>query len=285
MAQTSGVRWTPQVDASPAPVITAAGASHPGAVRAHNEDAWLVGPPIFLVADGMGGHSAGDVASRLVVESFADLRDRPSITVADIEQAVGTARTSIAALATDPDTAPGSTLIAAGFVAEGSQGYWLVANIGDSRAYVLSESGFEQISRDHSVVQEMIDAGEIDSDEARVHPERHVITRAIGAMPDSPPEFVLIPVVGGSRLLLCSDGLSGELSDAAIERILRDGEPPSVAVARLVAGAVEAGGHDNVTAVVVDVVDSGTDRVATTLGHSFSSRPTVDTIPTKKKAS
>ena len=238
MTQTTAVTWTPDI-VSAGVTLVASGSTHEGAVRSHNEDAWLVSPPVYVVADGMGGHAAGDVASRLVIEAFTELAGRDDVTAPDIERVLESSRTAVAALATSPVTAPGSTVVAAVYVVERGRGYWLLVNIGDSRAYLLTPERLEQVSHDHSLVQEMIDAGEIDERQARVHPDRHVITRAIGAVDDAAADFTLMPARGGTRLLLCSDGLTGELDDARIERILRGGASAAVTSARLVAAAVE----------------------------------------------
>lgn len=276
MTQTSAVTWTPDI-VSAGVTLVASGSTHEGAVRTHNEDAWLVSPPVYVVADGMGGHAAGDVASQLVIEAFAELAGRDDVTAPDIERVLESSRAAVAALATSPVTAPGSTVVAAVYVVERGRGYWLLVNIGDSRAYLLTPERLEQVSHDHSLVQEMIDAGEIDERQARVHPDRHVITRAIGAVDDAAADFTLMPARGGTRLLLCSDGLTGELDDARIERILRGGAAAAVTSARLVAAAVEAGGRDNVTAIVIDVIGSDVLSQADTLGHC--SDPEVDTVP------
>ncbi|MBM7515559.1 PP2C family protein-serine/threonine phosphatase [Nocardioides nitrophenolicus] len=234
-----------------------AAATHPGRVRSVNEDSSLVAPPVFLIADGMGGYARGDVASRLVVESFESLASLHEVLPADVEAAIATAQTRVAALAAEFSSAPGSTLVTAAYVLEDGHGYWLLANIGDSRAYTYAGGVLEQISKDHSVVQELIDAGRLTRDQALGHPERHVVTRAIGALTRSEADFALIPAEPGSRLLLCSDGLTSELSDTAILHILSEGADPGRTSLTLVDAAVAAGGHDNVTVVVVDVEGVG----------------------------
>lgn len=234
-------------------LVYAAG-SHPGRVRTVNEDSSLVAPPVFLVADGMGGYARGDVASRLVAESFEPLAALSTVQPGDVEAAIADAQRRVAALASEFTSAPGSTLVAAAHVLEDGRGYWLLANIGDSRVYSWTEGVLEQITKDHSVIQELIDAGQISRDEALAHPDRHVVTRAIGALTDSEADFALVPAVAGSRLLLCSDGLHSELSDTAILHIMSEGMAPDRTVATLVEAAVAAGGNDNVTVVVVDVV-------------------------------
>lgn len=246
-----------------------AAGSHPGRVRTVNEDSSLVAPPVFLVADGMGGYERGDVASRLVVESFEPLAARHDVQPGDVEAAIAVAQRNVAALAAELSSAPGSTLVAAAHVLEDGRGYWLLANIGDSRAYLFSDGVLDQVSKDHSVVQELIDAGEITQEEALGHPERHVVTRAIGALTDSEADFALVPAPAGSRLLLCSDGLTSEISDTAIFHILSEGMSPHNTVKTLIDAAVAAGGHDNVSVVVVDV-------------HGQADVPDEDTRPSLK---
>ena len=250
--------------------LSFATASHRGRVREVNEDSWLVAPPVFLVADGMGGYARGDVASRLVVESFEPLAALDDVQPADLDGAIEASRRKVAALAAEFTSAPGSTLVAASYVLEDGHGYWLLANIGDSRAYGFADGVLDQISKDHSVIQELIDAGTITREEALGHPERHVVTRAIGALADSEADFSLVPAAPGSRLLLCSDGLTSELSDTAISHILSEGMPPERTVHTLIHAAVSAGGHDNVTVIVVDV-------------HGEGDRPAEDTRPSLGK--
>lgn len=243
-----------------------AGGTHVGRVRTVNEDSSLIAPPVFLVADGMGGYARGDVASRLVVESFEPLAALDDVHPSDVDAAIAASRRKVAALAAEFTSAPGSTLVAAAYVLEDGHGYWLLANIGDSRAYSFADGVLDQLSKDHSVIQELIDAGEITRDEALGHPERHVVTRAIGALVDSEADFSLVPAEPGSRLVLCSDGLTSEISDTAISHILAQQLPAHETVHTLIDAAVAAGGHDNVTVIVVDV-------------HGVGDRPVEDTRP------
>jgi serine/threonine protein phosphatase PrpC len=188
----------------------------------------------------------------LVVESFEAMRTGP-VTVADVTVAIDRCFASVDALRGAPFSAPGTTLVLLAYVREDDRDQWLLANIGDSRAYGLAAGALRLLSHDHSVVQEMIDAGEISEAEARVHPERHVITRSIGAMETSAPDLTLFEVVPGARFLLCSDGVTGELDDDEIARILSESATAALAVEQLIDAAVQAGGHDNVTALVIDV--------------------------------
>lgn len=220
-------------------------------MRAVNEDALLAYPPVFLVADGMGGHDAGDVASRLAVEEFAQLAGQPHATSDDVHACfTRTAERIREAL----DGRPCGTTVSGVAVAEheGSS-YWLVFNVGDSRVYRWVEGHLRQISVDHSVVQEMLDNGALDAEQARSHPERHVLTRALGSGASPEPDYWMIPAGPHDRVLVCSDGLTGELSDAAISEVLGLFADPQEAAQELVRLAVDAGGHDNVSTVVVDV--------------------------------
>lgn len=238
------------------PVRTSWGsATDRGLVRSVNEDALLAFPPVFLVADGMGGHDAGDVASRLAVEEFAQLAGRPTTGADEVHGCfTRTAERIREAL----DGRPCGTTVAGVAVTEHEgSAYWLVFNVGDSRVYRYADGQLRQISVDHSVVQEMLDRGEITPDEARRHPERHVLTRALGSGPLPEPDYWLLPAGPHDRLLVCSDGLTGELDDDLIAQVLAELADAQDAAQRLVELAVEAGGHDNVSTVVVDVATSG----------------------------
>lgn len=240
-----------------------------GRVRKANEDAWLADPPVFVVADGMGGHDRGDVASAIVVEEFARLAsdgydaERGAEAVAatleavqerilafDAEQRAGGAAADFSA---------GTTAVVALLVDSASGPVWLLANVGDSRAYRFTDGELEQVSVDHSLVQELVDTGQITRDAAAVHPSRNVITRALGGagLPggvSGEADYFLLPLVAAERLLLCSDGVSGMIDDDRIAGILASCDDPRDAAEQVVAAAVAAGGHDNATAVVVDVV-------------------------------
>lgn len=248
-------------DASPISLpLTFGAASHPGRVRRVNEDGWYAEAPVFLVADGMGGHRAGDVASSIVVETFDAMVRSGPVDAASLETCLARCQELIGALASDEaPAAPGSTVVAAVHVVEDGNAYWLLANVGDSRAYQWHQDRLEQVSHDHSVVQELIDAGELDPRDAAAHPERHVITRALGAVQNSPADYSLLPALPGSRLLLCSDGVTTELDDATLARLLAmDVSDPQLATL-IVDAAVDAGGHDNATAVVVTVRGASSD--------------------------
>jgi protein phosphatase len=238
-----------------------------GLLRETNEDAYLVAPPVFVVADGMGGHEHGDVASRIVVEEFARLAERgfePTRGREAVTAALEASQRRIGELASPgpgPRRTPGTTVVAALLVedADGAPA-WLLANLGDSRIYAMAAGELRQVSVDHSVVQEMVDSGEITAAQASAHPERHVITRALGGPVLEPADFFELGLAEAERLLLCTDGVSGLVDDARIAEILTQSPDPRDAADRLVAAALDAGGDDNATAVVVDVVGLGPDQ-------------------------
>ena len=232
-----------------------------GLVRKVNEDSYLVSPPVFVVADGMGGHSGGDVASQMVVEEFQRLAEAydPCRGADHVSAAFARAQTRIvdygnAHRALHPGWHAGTTAVVAVLVDDAGVAKWLLANLGDSRIYRMTEGRLEQISVDHSVVQELIDSGQITAEEASVHPERHVITRALGSPGGIEPDYFLMPLGAIERLLLCSDGVTGMIEDKEIEEILESVADPRDAADSLVRAAVAAGGRDNATAIVVDVV-------------------------------
>lgn len=227
-----------------------------GRRRAVNEDALLAEFPVYLVADGMGGHDAGDRASAAVVAAFRPLVGRSDLTVDDVTRAIEAAHAAVAAIATRTTRGAGSTLTAVVAVRHDRVQRWLVVNIGDSRAYRLVGDRLEQVTIDHSVAQEMVDAGRLARADMAAFPGRNVITRAVGGERSS-ADYWLLPIVTGERLLLCSDGLSSELSDEAIRAGLTLGGAPGRTAKSLVAQAVSLGGRDNITAIVVDVIAGG----------------------------
>jgi serine/threonine protein phosphatase PrpC len=234
-----------------------------GLVREVNEDAFLASPPIFVVADGMGGHDGGDVASAIVVEEFGRLADAgydPRRGAEAVASTLGRCQSRIAAYGEEQVRSghhrwyAGTTVVVALLVEDDTGPQWLLANLGDSRIYRFAKDELDQVSVDHSVVQELIEAGTITSDDVPTHPERNVITRALGGPEMAEADYFLLPLPSVERLVLCSDGVSGMIDDDAMAAILRDTDDPRDAADRIVAAAVAAGGRDNATAVVVDVV-------------------------------
>ena len=236
-----------------------------GLRRELNEDSYIASDPVFAVADGMGGHEAGEIASGLCVRALAGMPQiatgERSITAAVLQQYLVRADQSIREAT---GARAGTTLTGAVVVEQMGMPYWLVLNIGDSRTYRLSQGRFEQISVDHSEVQELVDAGEITAQEATVHPRRHVVTRALGTGDETEADYWLLPMEEGDRVLVCSDGLTGELSDDDILRILSTVAEPQDAVDALIQAALRSGGRDNVTAIVVDARNVANDDGAGT---------------------
>ena len=240
-----------------------------GRVRQVNEDAFLVAPPVFVVADGMGGHDRGDVASRIVVEEFGRLAEEGYDGARGTDAVASTLRRCqerIAAYDEEQraagahDFSAGTTAVVALLVVQDEEPLWLLANVGDSRAYRFTHGRLEQVSVDHSVVQELIDGGRIEPGDAAEHPARNVVTRALGGSVSGEADYFLLPLPAAERLMLCSDGVSGMLDDEAIAQILARCDDPRDAADEVVTAAVAAGGRDNATAVVVDVVGLGDDK-------------------------
>jgi serine/threonine protein phosphatase PrpC len=252
-----------------------------GRRRATNEDSFVAEHPLFLVADGMGGHDAGEVASAAAITAFRPLTGNDSVSIDQIRSALAEATSSVAALAdTHGRSAAGTTITGVAVADQAGVPYWIVINLGDSRTYLLADGVLEQVSVDHSLVQELVESGELEQADAGADPRRNVITRAIGAKSHGEADFWLIPATAGDRILVCSDGLTGELDDSAIAATLL-GEPVAqIAADRLVHEAVLHGGRDNVTVLVVDVlsVSSGPSDAETAQAAAGDDR-SEDTLP------
>jgi len=234
------------------PGLRIASATDAGRHRHGNEDSLLAEFPVFIVADGMGGHDAGDIASATVVRAFGPLVGRDDVSADEVADAARRAHQTVAALSDRTRRGAGSTLTGVVQVRHDGVPFWLVVNVGDSRVYRVVGGKFERMTIDHSYVQEQLDAGLITLDEADVFEHRNVITRAVGA-PDSPADYWVHPVEPGERLLVCSDGLHSEVSEAELYEVLAGDDDAGEAVSRLIELALDHGGHDNITAVVVDV--------------------------------
>lgn len=238
-------------------VLDWAGRSDVGRRRAVNEDSVLFSPPVFAVADGMGGHAAGDRASAAVVERLAALAELAEHGYLDVSRLDG----ALAAAADDIDDFAAHIPIGAGTTVTGvllalldGDPHFAVFNIGDSRVYLFADGEFSRVTRDHSVVQEMVDAGLIDERQAEDHPESNVITRAVGFRESPQPDLWMLPMRPGMRLLLCSDGLTKEVDDRRIRRYLTESGSAAQTADDLMDAALAAGGRDNVTVVVIDVM-------------------------------
>jgi serine/threonine protein phosphatase PrpC len=229
-----------------------AAASDAGRVRPGNEDAAVAEEGIFAVADGMGGHAAGEVASHVAIDAIR------SHTPADgIVEAVRVANRAVWERADeDPRLrGMGTTMCALGLVDDGNGPQVRIVNVGDSRAYLLRDGVLEQITDDHSLPADMAREGRITVEEAKVHPQRNILTRVLGNDPDVEIDEFPIDPFRGDRFVLCSDGLFNEVDDEHIATVLRREHDPQVAVDELVRLANEGGGRDNITVVVVDVLD------------------------------
>lgn len=233
-----------------------------GRVRSNNEDSLLVEPPLFAVADGMGGPAAGEVASAIAVATVKTAfgQDHSRDTLAD---AVRLANEAIYERAhQDPALrGMGTTLTAVALVPENGDEVIAVVNVGDSRAYRMRDGELERLTDDHSLVEEMVRIGEISADEAAIHPKRHILTRALGVQPEVEVDCFAVTPFAGDRYVLASDGLMNEVTDHDIAIVLRRHPDPDDAARSLVDQAKVNGGSDNITVVIVDVVDDD-DRAA-----------------------
>jgi len=236
--------------------LRAAGGSDVGMVRSNNEDQLIVADPLFAVADGMGGHAGGEVAALTAVEALRRAFD-------DDHSATGlvsaTLRANRAVWERGQQDAKlhgmGTTLCALALVVEDDEQLLAIVNVGDSRAYRLHDGELEQLTEDHSLINDLLREGQISEDEAAVHPQRHVLSRVIGVDPNVEVDCLqLLPLVG-DRYVLCSDGLTREVSDGQMASVLRRLADPKEVVKELIAQARASGGNDNITVVVVDVAD------------------------------
>lgn len=245
--------------------VSVGASTHVGNVRKNNQDAVLAASPLFAVADGMGGVAGGEVASALAVERLNVFGGATAVEPSSVLAAVQAANTAVfERRRADPSVAEMGTTVAGVALTrhEGSDAL-LVFNVGDSRIYRAQGAALEQLSTDHSVVEELIEAGRITTEQAATHPERNVVTRVIGGEPTVQIDsWILVPSVG-DRFIICSDGLSGELDDDRIAAVVADVMQADALADKLVATALAGRCRDNVSVVVVDVVGVGsTDDVA-----------------------
>ena len=237
-----------------------------GRIRQQNEDSFIADPRLFVVADGMGGHNAGEVASAIAVRTMLDAAGDG---FTDHETFVAAVRAANAAIHDAADglseqRGMGTTLTAVAplRLGAGEPPALSITNVGDSRTYVFRDGELRQLSVDHSYVQELLSEGLVTAEEARVHPRRNIVTRALGIDGSVSPDAWVIPLVVGDRFLLCSDGLVDEVTDADIATVLRSVTDPNRAASELVAAANRNGGRDNVTVIVVDVHSADTSAPA-----------------------
>ncbi len=229
-------------------------ATRVGARRAHNQDTFGARPPVFVVADGIGGHCAGDLASREAVQSLLAVADRAEVTDEMLDNALADARARINRIpVSDGKRPPGTTI--SGVIVTYCNGVpcWMVVNLGDSRTYRLDAKGLRQLSVDHSVGQKLIEAGVAQAGPQQL-PVGNILTRAVVGGREHSPDVWRLPMHAGDRILVCSDGLSSAVDDSSIMRVLQTVRDPQAAVDALIDTAIRAGGGDDATAVVVDAV-------------------------------
>lgn len=237
-----------------------------GRVRAHNEDTAVATDTVFVVADGMGGHAAGEVASRIAAETIGELADQPRLQVGDVVDQVAEAnRRILESAARHPEqTGMGTTAAGLAVVGAGESWKWAVFNVGDSRVYRCLDRHLTQVTADHSEVWELVRHGFITPEQARRHPARNIVTRSLGRDPMGDVDTWVLPPHPGEVFVICSDGLSNELQREQIEAVVNSMADPGQAARELVRRAVEAGGRDNVTVIVVasqgDEADSDVDE-------------------------
>lgn len=235
--------------------------THPGTVKSVNEDAALAQPPVFVVADGVGGSDHGEYASQLVIDLFAGLAEKPDLSTDDVVECLQQCHEEVRRLQQSKSISTATTACGAVAVRMGQAAYWVIFNIGDSRVYRIRGGAgtLQQISVDHSHVQELIDAGLLDPADAETHPNRNVVTRAVGA-DHFLPDYWLAPVVAGDRLMICSDGLLRDSDEQRVHEIVgRRTDGPDVIAQELLTLALDSGARDNVSVIIVDVADDDAD--------------------------
>jgi PPM family protein phosphatase len=257
-----------------------------GRMRTNNEDSYLSERPVAAVADGMGGHNAGEVASAIAIEELTALRGKgpwPNDKAAtdDLKRAIVRANRRIREMAAGDRelNGMGTTLVA---VLEDGDSIHL-ANVGDSRAYLLRQGELTQVTVDHTLVQELVDDGRLSPKDAERHPQRSMITRALGVDHQVEIDLFTYKLLPGDRLVLCSDGLSDVLNPPQIRNALLRVRHPQKAAERLVGLAVEGGGPDNITVIVIDTEQAGTepdttDDLAPGIGSATGAMPAVDDL-------
>ena len=234
--------------------------SRMGVNREVNQDSMLckltpVGdlPDLFIVADGMGGYNGGDVASRYTIDNIQDylINNTGGTLISTIKEAIAATNFGLRKKASEQPRLKGfgTTLVLATVIDNTLH----VANIGDSRLYVNEDGHIRQITEDHSLVEAMVKKGELDRSEARFNPHKNMITRALGSEPSVEADFFEVELTAGSRILLCSDGVSNMMDDSIIENIMNDNKDPEKTCKVLIDTAKENGGRDDMTAVVINI--------------------------------
>jgi protein phosphatase len=239
-----------------------AGKTDPGKKRRRNEDSYVIDPPLFAVADGMGGAQAGEVASQLAAAALRDGNGGGGDAAEKVVALIQEANRRVWQRANEDAAASGmGTTVTAALV--DSEGRVTFGHVGDSRAYVLRGDKLEQLTEDHSLVAELVRRGELSPEEAESHPQRSVITRALGTDPDVDVDTFSVQAVAGDVFLICSDGLSSMIDDETMRSAIADNRADLDGAARaLVNAANRGGGEDNITAILFEVGDGGADDVS-----------------------
>nr|WP_274637506.1 protein phosphatase 2C domain-containing protein [Microbacterium bovistercoris] len=237
-----------------------------GRRREANQDALLAEYPLFVVADGMGGHIGGEIASTSTIDRLRPVAESGAVSPKAIEKALSRAVKDIAGHPGSTDDGTGTTVTGVYLEASGDDPHWVTLNIGDSRVYLQRDGQVIQITTDHSVVQELIAAGRLSPEEAENHPYGNVITRAVGPSDSVKPDYVRLDLVDGDRFVICSDGLTKELTDYGIQHFLGEHVDAGEAVSAMLEAALENGGRDNISIIVLDVAV-----------HRAGDRPDADT--------
>ena len=240
-------------------IVDRAGHTQTGHVRRSNEDSYLMREPLFMVADGMGGAAAGEIASRMCAEAFAEIDLIRTRGTEALGSAIRTANTRIhERAASDIEMSGMGTTVTAALVAD--DGSIAFAHVGDSRAYLMREGELRRLSEDHSVVAELVASGQLTEEEAERHPQRSVITRALGADSSVQVDAFTLQSQAGDVILLCTDGLTGMIDEAKVAALLDSGKECEPIARDLIRAALAGGGEDNVTAIVFRMGDGDADQ-------------------------
>ncbi len=223
-----------------------------GKIRENNEDYVYAKENILIVADGMGGHNAGEVASKTAVDTAVPILKAPGKDYKEkIESAIASANAKVFSMATGEQAGMGTTMDICIY----SEGKLYIGHVGDSRVYVIKGGKAKKITSDHSYVEMLIEKGELSKEEAENYPMKHMITRAIGVGESVEPDYLEVEITENDKILLCTDGLTNMLSDEFIAKIITEENNPDESATKLISAANEAGGKDNITVIVAQDFD------------------------------
>lgn len=231
--------------------------THRGRRRDLNQDSLLARFPLFIVADGMGGHLGGEIASARTVDRLDAVVAAGKVSPKEIESALGKAIKDIIAHPDATDDGTGTTVTGVYLDVTRGEPTWVTLNIGDSRVYLYRDGVLVQVTTDHSVVQELVASGRLSPEEAENHPYGNVITRAVGPSESVRPDYVRLEVLDGDRFVICSDGLTKELTDYGIRHFLVENESPAPAAEAMLTASLENGGRDNISIIVLNTSRPG----------------------------